>query len=217
MDIAYAMVNNWNDSYLIPDYTYVIVDRDPVYLNSLNPIPVPKSYILTTKTVIDSVYNTNLTVYFPLNKYKIPNNISKEIKEKIKDYTVLSVSDVYGMASPEGSRFYNQSLSLKRAKSLASLFKNYDLKAIGLGECDVKQRSLYPSCRKAYMTITHSKSNTQEESRVVYSYDGVNYFDDSGNLIFSYTNSGFSGSDVKNVINKIIIDRLEGLKRGLEK
>ena len=208
MDVAYAMINNWNDSYLVPDYSYAIVEKSPSYLNSLTPVVEPKAYVVTTKTITNTIYNADVVVYFPLNKYKIPSVVSNKVKDNFKDFNVLSVSTVYGMASPEGSKSYNYRLALKRAVSLANLFndKDYGFSVVSLGECNVKSRSLCPQCRKAYTTVKYSKVDTQEDSVILYSYDGINFFDGKSNPVSTVLN-------VNEVIKDVIIKRLEDVKK----
>ncbi len=68
----------------------------------------------------------------------------------------------------------------------------------------------YPLCRKAYTSFDIVESSVKVDSRVVYSYDGVKFFDENGRVIFP-------NDSLTEQVNDAVRKHFEDIKKGLLK
>jgi hypothetical protein len=188
VDIFYSYVSKPGSYYEVPSYQYVIKD-DSYALPDFHVVIDPAVYVMKTITERKRVYHVNLEVYYPFNKYKLTDEALDKLRDFFSSYSDFKNSSnftVYGLASPEGKYVYNLRLSALRAKSLydylvsKGFFGFYE----GRGECKGVSVKNYPLCRKAYTSFDIVESSVEVDSRVVYSYDGVKFFDEDGRAVF---------------------------------
>lgn len=110
--------------------------------------PEGKRYVYTKKT----------TVYFDFDSHNVREEEAKKL-ELFKEKERVMVS---GFASPEGRKFYNYSLSEKRAKEVADLLRKRGVRVIyikpeGEDHCWVPRKEFYPECRKVEVEEFHGQ------------------------------------------------------------
>jgi hypothetical protein len=216
VDIFYSYVSKPVDYYEVPSYQYVIKD-DSYVLPDFHAVIDPDVYVMKTTTEKKKVYHVDLEVYYPFNKYKLTDEALDKLRDffsSYSDFKNFSNFTVYGLASPEGKYVYNLMLSAKRAKSLYDYLVSKGLSGSyeGRGECKGVSVKNYPLCRKAYTSFDIVESSVKVDSRIVYSYDGVKFFDENGRVVIP--NDSLTDS-LTEQLNDAVRKYFEDIKKGL--
>ncbi len=91
---------------------------------------------------VKTVQTDTLVLYYESNAYKVTNNNENKIIQKLLNKTIKNI-EIHGFADYVGSNDYNNSLALKRAKTVLNTIKKYNNKApltvLSMGETYSKQ------------------------------------------------------------------------------